>query len=135
MVALTADRGTAQRGSQEFAYPVAAAIKIFAGALVCVNASGLATKGAVSTTLKTVGVAVEQADNSAGAASAINVKVRRGCWRFANSSAGDQITLADVGATCFVVDDQTVAKTNGSSTRSAAGVVRDVDATGVWVEI
>jgi hypothetical protein len=34
-----------------------------------------------------------------------------------------------------VVDDQTVAKTNGSSTRSVAGIVRQVDSDGVWVEI
>jgi hypothetical protein len=33
-----------------------------------------------------------------------------------------------------VVDDQTVAKTNGSSSRSVAGIIRDVDADGVWVE-
>lgn len=134
MTALAADRSSPQRANSEFSFPVAASTKIFAGSIVCINASGLATKGATSTTLKTVGVAVEQADNSAGAASAINVKVRRGLWQMANSSAGDAIALADVGAQCYVVDDQTVAKTNGTSTRSVAGIVRDVDAGGVWVE-
>jgi hypothetical protein len=34
----------------------------------------------------------------------------------------------------FIVDDETVAKTNGSSTRSVAGICRGVDAQGVWVE-
>ena len=36
-------------------------------------------------------------------------------------------------AGCYVVDDETVAKTNGTNTRSRAGVVVDVDAQGVWV--
>ena len=135
MAALTADRNTPRRAAEDFEFPMAASTLIYAGALVCINASGLATKGAVATTLKTVGVAQETADNSAGAASAKRVKVRRGCYRFANSASADAITLADVGADCFVVDDQTVAKTNGSATRSVAGKVRDVDAEGVWVEI
>lgn len=135
MAALTADRNTPRRAAEDFEFPMAASTLIYAGALVCVNASGLATKGAVATTLKTVGVAQETADNSAGAASAKRVKVRRGCYRFANSGSADAITLADVGADCYVVDDQTVAKTNGSATRSVAGKVRDVDADGVWVEI
>lgn len=135
MPAQTADRPTPKRDGKRFAFPVAAATRLFAGSLVCINASGLATKGAVSTTLKAVGVAVEQADNSAGAASDINVNVERGVWLMANSSAGDLIARADIGSQCFIVDDQTVAKTNGGSTRSVAGVVRDVDAQGVWVEI
>lgn len=134
MTALAADRMTPRRPGHQFSFPVEAASKIFAGSIVCINAAGNATKGATSTTLKTVGVAQEQADNTSGAAGAIQVPVERGTWRFSNSTAGDLITLANVGATCYVVDDQTVALTNGSGTRSAAGTVRDVDASGVWVE-
>ena len=37
-------------------------------------------------------------------------------------------------AISYLVDNQTVAKTNGTNTRSAAGVVRGVDAEGVWVQ-
>lgn len=134
MAALTQDRQTPRRRGEDFELPVAAATKIFGGSIVCINTSGLATKGATSTTLKAVGIADSLADNSAGAASAIRVKVRRGCYAFANSASTDQITLADIGADAYIVDDQTVAKTNGSSSRSVAGVIRDVDATGVWVE-
>lgn len=134
MAALAADRNTPRRDSAQYSFPVAASTKIFAGAIVAINASGLATKGAVATTLKAVGVAEALADNSAGLASAINVQVRRGCFRFGNSTSTDAITLAEVGSDCYIVDDQTVAKTNGSSTRSIAGKVRDVDADGVWVE-
>lgn len=134
MAALTQDRNTPRRRSEDYEYPVAASTRIYGGSIVCINTSGLATKGAVSTTLKAVGIADAQADNSAGAASAIRVKVRRGCYKFGNSASTDLITLADVGADAYIVDDQTVAKTNGSSTRSVAGVIRDVDTDGVWIE-
>jgi len=134
MAALTQDRQTPRRASRDFEFPVAAATKIYGGSIVCLNSSGLATKGAVSTTLKAVGVADALADNTNGAASAIRVKVVRGTYKFGNSASTDQITLADVGASAYIVDDQTVAKTNGTSTRSVAGTIRDVDTDGVWIE-
>lgn len=134
MAALTADRLTPRRDGKRVSLPVAASTRLYAGSLVCLNATGYATKGAISTTLKAVGVAVEAADNSGGANGAINVEVERGTWRFGNSSGGDLIALADVGSVCYVVDDQTVAKTHNGNTRSVAGTVRDVDAAGVWVE-
>lgn len=137
-MALTADRTTPTRQLSDLVLPVAGGVNIFAGALVAINASGgdagYATKGAAATVLRGVGVALEPADNTAGADGAITVKVRRGTWQFLNSASGDLITLADIGADCYIVDDNTVAKTNGSNTRSVAGKVRDVDARGVWVE-
>jgi hypothetical protein len=134
MTALAVDRPTPKRSGHQFSFPVAASSKIYAGSLVCINASSLAVKGSAATGLKCVGVAQEQADNTSGADSAINVPVERGTWRFGNSAAGDAIALKDIGASCYIVDDQTVALTNGSSTRSVAGTIRDVDASGVWVE-
>ncbi|WP_416053124.1 hypothetical protein [Cupriavidus basilensis] len=135
MTALTADRNTTFRAGIDFEFPVAANTKIFAGSIVAIDtATGTATKGATATTLKSVGIAQAIADNTGGAAGDIRVRVRRGLWHVANSAATDQITLADVGADCYLVDDQTVAKTSGTNTRSLAGKIRDVDATGVWVE-
>ena len=49
---------------------------------------------------------------------ALRVLVDKRPARFANSAAADAITLADVGADCYMVDDQTVAKTHGGNTRS-----------------
>jgi hypothetical protein len=74
-------------------------------------------------------------DNTGGADGAATVTVRRGIFPFANSANADAISRANIGATVYVVDDQTVALTNGTNTRSAAGRVYDVDADGVWVEI
>lgn len=71
------------------------------------------------------------ADSGAGGDS---VNVRRGTFRFANSSGADEITLADVGKDCFAVDNQTVSLTDASGTRPKAGRIFDVDAGGVWVE-
>lgn len=132
MTALTADRNTPRRDNLDFEHPVGATSKIFAGAIVMRNATGYAVKGATATGQVALGVAQELADNSVGADGAINVKVRRGLHRFANDGT---IARVDIGATAYIVDDQTVADNNGGATRSAAGTIRDVDATGVWVEI
>ncbi len=135
MAALTDARVTLRRDAETFSRGVAATKKIFEGSLVCLNATGFATPGAVATTLKADGVALTTVDNTSGADGAVNVEVRKGTFRFANSAAGDLITRAEIGTTCYVVDDQTVAKTSGTNTRSAAGTVVDVDAQGVWVKI
>lgn len=133
MVALTGDRSTPRALGDVIEVPMKGATTVYAGALVCLNATGFAVPGAVATTLLAVGRADEQVIN-AGADGAKTIKVRRGQFRFANSAAGDAITWADYGKQVFVVDDQTVAKTNGTTTRSVAGICRGVDAQGVWVE-
>ena len=134
MTALSQDRNTLRRDGQQMEPPVAGNTRIYGGSIVCINAGGYAVPGATATTLKAVGVAEDRADNSAGVAGAIRVRCRKGPHRFANSAAADAIALTDVGSDCYIVDDQTVAKTNGTNTRSVAGKVFDVDADGVWVD-
>jgi hypothetical protein len=135
MTAITTERDTQRRLGDQVACPVLAATKVLAGSLVALTAAGYAQGGAVATTLKAMGMAEETADNTAGASGDIKVRVRRDGWfRFANSAAGDLITIADISANCYIVDNQTVAKTDGTATRSIAGKIRDVDATGVWIE-
>lgn len=134
MTATTSDRNTNSRPGKVRAFPMEAATLIPAGVMACLNASGRLTNGATSTTLKCVGVPQRRIDNSSGAASAIKGEVERGVFGpFANSASTDQLTLADVGSDCYIVDNQTVAKTNGSTTRSIAGKVYDVTADGVYV--
>lgn len=135
MPALSSERNTISRDGRIFAGPVAAAKKIWQGALVALDAAGNVTPGATATTLHGAAVAEETVDNLAGAAGDKSVSMRRGTFRFDNSAAGDAITRADIGNSAYIVDDQTVAKTNGTNTRSIAGVIRDVDALGVWVEL
>ena len=132
---LTADRNTKRRDGVLYSDPVAAATRLFAGSIVCLDASGNAVPGATATTLTARGVAQEQVDNRDGAAGDRRVESRRGVFPFANSASADEITRADIGNSAYIVDDETVAKTDGTSTRSVAGVIRDVDDSGVWVEI
>lgn len=134
-MALSEDRSTAMRDGNMISLPVAAGVTIYAGALVARDASGDATPGAETTGILGVGRADAGADNAGGAAGDITVEVRKGVFKFDNSAAGDAISLADVGSDCYIVDDETVAATDGTGTRSVAGTVFDVDADGVWVRI
>lgn len=134
MTALTQDRNTLRRDGAQMEPPVAANARIFGGALVAINAAGYAVPGSTATGLASAGVAQHRADNSGGAAGAIRVRLSKTPHQLGNSEAADAITLADVGKDCFIVDDQTVAKTDGAGTRSRAGRVSDVDADGVWVD-
>lgn len=134
MTALTQDRNTLTRNGDQKEPPVAANARIFGGSLVAINAAGFAVPGSTAVGITGCGCAEARADNSGGAAGAIRVRVSVRPSQFANSAAADAITLADIGADCFIVDDQTVAKTDGAGTRSRAGRVFDVDADGVWVD-
>jgi hypothetical protein len=134
MTALSAARNTPRLEAGNRQYGLAASTSIWQGSLVCLNSSGYAVKGATATSLSAAGRAEETVDNGAGAAGDRKIDVKPGTYRWANSASADQITIADRGKTAYVVDDQTVAKTDGSSTRSAAGTIIDVDALGVWVK-
>ncbi|HDR9101724.1 TPA: hypothetical protein QDB24_002216 [Burkholderia vietnamiensis] len=134
MPVLTADRNTLSRSGLLFSYPAKSGVLFFVGAIAAIDtATGFATKGATATTLKGAGIVQEQVDNTEGADGAVNITMRRGQWLVGNSAGADQITLKDVGSPAYIVDDQTVAKTDGGGTRSIAGTVVDIDPGGVWV--
>lgn len=133
-MALAKNRNTPAREGDLVSDPVKAATTIYAGALVCLDASGWAVPGSTATTLTARGRAEELVDNSSGANGDKSVTVRRGVFQFANSGS-DAIDRADIGGTAYIVDDETVAATDGTGTRSAAGKIVDVDDLGVWVEI
>lgn len=132
MAALTAARNTKERAGEVFDYPVAASTTCHQGGIVVLNA-GYAKPGYTATGLVAVGRCEESV--TAVAAGDAQVRAKRGVFKFANSAAGDAIAQADVGADCYIADDQTVAKTNGTNTRSRAGQIVGVDADGVWVQV
>jgi len=133
MTAATADINTPYKDGELIGVPVAGGALIHAGALVCANANGLVVEGKTEADLTYLGRAEQYIDNTAGADGAIVLQVRRGVmFQWANA-ADDPITQASVGKLCYVEDNQTVAKTNGTNTRSAAGVVFALDSNGVWV--
>lgn len=134
MAALTTARNTPERAGDVIGYPVKASVKPIQGGIAVLNA-GYAAPGTTATGLIAIGRFEETVDNSTGADGALSVRVKRGTFKFANSAAGDLIAQADAGADCYIVDDQTVAKTSATNTRSVAGKIIAVDADGVWVQI
>jgi hypothetical protein len=131
---LTADRNTPFKETEMLNVPVAGGVKIFVGAMVCANANGMATPGATATTLTYLGRAESYADNTNGTDGAVNIIVRRRkAFKWVNSAA-DPITQASMGQVVYIVDDFTVAKTNGTNTRSPGGKLVGIDTDGVWIE-
>jgi len=131
---LAADRNTPMKDGEVVAVPMGANAKIFAGALTVANATGYAAPGSTATTLTYLGRAEEYKDNTGGADGAMTILVRRKkAFKWKNAAA-DLVTQAELGKTCYIVDDETVAKTNGGNTRSAAGKVVGIESDGVWVE-
>lgn len=133
-MALTADRNTSMKDGELIAVPVAASAVIFAGALVAANATGYAVPGSTATTLTYLGRAEEAVDATGYTDGVALVMVRRGkAFKFKNSGS-DAVTQASLGKVCYIVDDETVAATNGTNTRSAAGIVLGIETDGVWVQ-
>lgn len=144
MTALTQGRKVQERAGRQHSSPVLAGAIIHAGALVvlaagwaCPGRSGVgadnAAKAADVATLQVIGIA--EADVVGGAANGdVRVPTRAGCFLFDNLT-GDLVTASDIGKPCFLVDDQTVAKTSPNNTRARAGIVDDLEDAGVWVRV
>lgn len=135
MTAATKDRATDERDGRRVHDPLASATTIYAGTIYMLDAGGDAVPAVAqsgTTTLVARGVALKRASTAAGDTS---VEGGLGVYQFENSASSDEITRTEIGATCYVVDDCTVAKTSDSSKRPKAGTVLDVDASGVWVRI
>lgn len=130
MVALTRERNTPERQLSTIGHPVEAATKLFAGSIGVLNAAGNAVPGATATGLKAAGRVEMTVDNTAGAAGDEIVTFKKGTFRYLNDGS---INRTHIDGPAYIVDDQTVAATNGGGTRSEAGQIDDVDDTGVWV--
>lgn len=133
MPALTKDRATPYRDGIEIEFPMAANTKIYAGSMVCANASGYAVPAADTAGYRFLGVALEQVDNTNGANGAKKVRVRRaGVFEFDALS----ITQAMVGTSMYVVDDHTIDDASGPVNDIRVGLlVKYVSDTKGWVDI
>lgn len=140
-MAMTGPRKIQERAGVEGGHPIKAdAPPIYEGAIVLL-ASGEAipgregqgaddaAKAADAANLVAVGVAKKSVTVADGV-----VPTRAGNFLFRNAAA-DPVTRADIGKTCFVLDDETVAKTNPNNIRAKAGPVIDVESVGVWVRV
>lgn len=117
-------------------WPIADNVKCYEGGLI-VSSAGYAQPGTTAAGLTALGVALKTVDNTVAGHSlgALSVPIQRGTFFFANSGGGDAIAQANCGGPCYIVDDQTVALTDGNATRSLAGTVINVTSTGVYVEV
>ncbi len=139
MSALAGPRNTPQLGELLMVREakVKATQVIYKGALVVFDTSGYLTPGGVATTMKAAGRAdtgtSPKLDTTGVASGAISIRVDVGVFRWNNSTSTDEITITELGKDVYILDDQTVAKTDGTGARSIAGKVELVDAQGVWV--
>lgn len=101
-------------------HPVAAAAKIYQHTLVGKVADTGLARGLVAGD-RFLGLACEQADNTNGAASEIQVRLRRGC------QIRDDVTgvtgATDVTKLVYASDDQTLTLASGTPANSLVGVV------------
>ena len=110
-------------------YKMAASTVIYAGAMVCINASGLAVPAADTSGFKSVvGVAMQSVTSAASGN--YYVQVQEGDFLLEASS----ITQAHVGDVLVVVDDATVDNTSTNSIK-AGPLVEFVSSTAGWVRL
>lgn len=137
-MALSAPRAQTTRLGESTVPPllavkVAASTIIYAGAMVMLDA-GYGKPAAEAVGKVVLGRAEETVDNSSGSAGDKTINVRRGVFKWDNSSSGDLIAQAQVASVCYAVDDHTVAKTSNSGARSVAGIVISIETDGVYVQ-
>ena len=107
--------------------PLAASTKIPAGALVGLNAAGNAINAADAANCKVVGVAPETVDNSAGLAGALFITPQTGPFAGLLNDGTNPCTIAHVGRTVYVKDNQTVQSATGTNSVKA-GILMGIDA-------
>lgn len=129
---LSKDRNTVLQEGIVLVFPAAASAKVYAGGIGVLNATGYATKGSTAAGLKAVGRIEESVDNTGGTDGAVSIRIKRGVFKFKNSSS-DALTRAEIFTDCYIEDDETVCKT--ATGKSKAGKVIDIDSDGVWIEI
>jgi len=107
-------------------YPVKGGVHIYPGLMGFIDSAGRVV-GASALGAKVAGRITAEVDATNYTDGQLTVNLEEGIYWFDNSSAGDLIAAADVGNTCYVVDNHTVAKTSNSSARIAAGRIINVD--------
>ena len=95
--------------------------------------AGYVYEGQAMTDARCVGTFASRFDNTGGD-DGLEVDINLGHefteFTFSNSAGGDAIAQADVGNDCYVAGVSTVAKTNGSSTRSKCGKIWRINSNG-----
>lgn len=140
MTATTTPLITEWRDGELMAVPLKADAVVLQGTLALIDDTGYAigSSTAAAATQTCLGVWDSSYDNTDGAdGDRIALVRRKRQFLFANLTA-DAVEQADLGATVYVADNQTIAKTHNTNTRPIAGTFMGFDEqypTHVWVEI
>lgn len=145
MSALTRERMTTFAGliPGRGTFPVRGNVLLFRGSLVCLDGDGRAMPGTTYANGARLAVGKSSAtyNNIApgsqlgGADDATDVEVEYGTFAWDSAAGADAITPAHVGRVAYVVDDHTVALTDGEGTRIPAGVITEVRRRGIGVRV
>lgn len=130
-MALSADKARLRIG-EPFALvrcPLAASTTIHMGSIVMAQAGGYCVVGATATGQFVQGVATKKAVGN-GTNGGVEVGVECGDFEFTSGTAGDALTIANVGDTVYLSDDDTANATDGTGTRSALGKMIGVSVNG-----
>ena len=107
-------------------HPVKGGVHIYPGLMGFLDSAGRVV-GASALAAKLVGRITAEVDATGFTDGQLTVNLEEGIYWFDNSAAADLIAQADVGGTCYVVDNHTVAKTSSAGARIAAGRIINVD--------
>jgi hypothetical protein len=108
-------------------------VKIFRGAIVCVNASGYIVNGSDTAALKCRGVASETVDNSAGSAGDKQIEVEWGIHVLFDSTG---ITAADEGSLAYISDNNVVTNAATATNDIPVGTITKYDGSNkTWVAV
>jgi hypothetical protein len=110
-------------------YLAAEGEQFYQGSIVGIDtADGLLKVATASTTLNILGTSCAERDTTDLDADERWIPVEHGTIGWFDSAAdADLIAADDITKDCYAADDATVALTNGGSTRSRAGMIKDVD--------
>lgn len=139
MTATTTPINTEYRDGTLFPVALAASAIVLQGTFAVVGANGFALASAAvgGANQLCIGMWSEDAENTGANGAAVGLVCRNKQFLVANS-ATDAVTQAELGSHIYIEDNQTVAKTDGTGTRSVAGRFMGFDTeytTHVWVEI
>lgn len=129
------ERNTFSKQGKLLPFKVAASTKIEAGKMVAVNSAGYLVEASDAASIIVIGIAAETVDNSAGSNGDLSCEVRRGEVYKLDNSGTAAVTIASVGSSVYVEDDETVAIVSGPTNDIVAGTCLGVDSDGVWVAI
>jgi hypothetical protein len=110
-------------------FTILAAEIVYAGGIVAVDYTDEAQMASDTQGLRVVGRAAKIVDNTADGKTCA---VESGIFRY-NNSTTYPVPRSAIGQACYVEDDNTVA--GWSTNLVSAGLVRDVDSDGVWVDM